>query len=72
MSWMNVTCKCGHQGDIDTFTRSAMGIDLPKAQFQCPACGAAWRVEPVGVARMTESGFVIPPKLACVPCQGVL
>ncbi len=73
MSWMNITCgNCGHSEDYNAFTVSSLGIQLPPHNFQCPACGCAWRIEKRGEARITESGLVIPADRECVPTQRFL
>jgi ribosomal protein S27E len=42
MAWMHIACGgCGHEADIDAFTRTAVFGELPKNTFQCPACGLA-------------------------------
>lgn len=69
---MQISCKCGHSADFDEFSRSSLGIELPRGTFQCPACRYAWKIVPDGYARMTEDGYVIPPKSKLVQCEGYL
>lgn len=48
-----ITCgNCGHEGEIDTFTATPSGADLPQNHYQCPACGVAWKRVPVGPWRI--------------------
>lgn len=43
MAWMNITCKCGHTDSFDAFCSTPMYGQLPPGQYQCPACGIAWK-----------------------------
>lgn len=59
-----VTCgACGHQAPIDDFARRPFSGPLPDDQYQCPACGRAWRLELRGEARgpYTRTEVVIVP-----------
>jgi hypothetical protein len=64
-----IRCRCGHEAPIDSFTTTAAGVDLPRGQYQCRACGDAWAVRAVAPAWVSPSGFVMPPQLGCVPVQ---
>jgi len=44
---------------MEEFTRTPDGYRKPN-QFRCPSCCTTWEVRPIGAARMTEDGFVIP------------
>ena len=54
----SITCTCGHTADIDEFTRSPLGTELPGGSYQCPGCTRAWRIEktPIRVHRFTYQG----------------
>ncbi|HPS93728.1 MAG TPA: hypothetical protein PK600_04630 [Deltaproteobacteria bacterium] len=58
-SMCRIQCRCGHSGDMEEFTRTPDGYRKPN-QFRCPSCCTTWEVRPIGAARMTEDGFVIP------------
>ncbi len=66
-SLCSITCgRCGQTADMDEFTKTPIGGDLPKGQYQCPFCNVAWKIEKDGEATILESGFVMPPKLKVV------
>ena len=57
----SITCGiCKHEDDAERFFTSE------KHRYACPSCGTVWRIEQRGQARMTESGFVIPPQKVLV------
>lgn len=60
LNGFGITCKCGHVDDMDNFTRTISGIDLPDGDYQCPKCGEAWRVVADGQATVFDDGYVIP------------
>lgn len=67
MPWMNVTCgNCGHDGDIDTFTRTPVAGELPRNVFQCPVCKYAVERRH-GKPTVYPSGFVMPGPVTLVP-----
>jgi ssDNA-binding Zn-finger/Zn-ribbon topoisomerase 1 len=43
LGFVNVTCKCGHVADLDEFCRTPVFGELPKGEYQCPACGYAFK-----------------------------
>lgn len=56
-----ITCGiCKHEADAEKFFTSE------KSRYACPACGVVWRLEKIGQHKVTESGFVIPAKQACI------
>jgi hypothetical protein len=59
-SGVGVSCgACGHFDDMARFTATAVFGELPRDQFQCPACG--WAVERKhGKPTVYPSGFVAP------------
>ena len=67
-----VTCSCGHCADAEEFWRSPMGLPLPSGHYQCPSCGRAWTLKPVGRPEMRPSlipgrePLYIPPKVEIV------
>ena len=66
-SGMGLTCgQCHHFDDITRFTATAVFGQLPRNQYQCPACG--WAVERKhGKATVHTSGFVVPGEISLVP-----
>lgn len=75
MSGFEINCgHCGHKGEFDTFTRTTIGGDLPKGQYQCPECGAAWKVQgsEFRVLRSGSDSMIIPGRVEVVPVQGRL
>lgn len=43
---ITITCHvCGHVGDLEAFSTSPAGIELPHDTIQCPGCGLAVRRE---------------------------
>jgi len=72
-SLCNIECgTCGHSADFETFTGTPISGDLPRGQYQCPKCTAAWRIERHGKAKIGWSGMIIPPDLVQVPCEARL
>jgi hypothetical protein len=72
MPWMHLTCgACGHEADLDEFTRTPIGGALPKNIFQCPRCHIAIEKRH-GPARVLDSGFVMPGKVELVRVQASL
>lgn len=68
MPWMLMTCGwCGHRADLDEFTRTPVGGDLPKNTFQCPACGRAFERRVSGPGVRYESGLYVPGPVELVP-----
>jgi hypothetical protein len=41
----SITCQCGHTDDFDTFTTTPLGFNRPPGEYQCRACGFAWKIE---------------------------
>lgn len=70
-SYLSITCRCGHTADFDEFTRTPISGNLPRGQYQCPACHYAWRMSPQDTGTYYESGLYIPPtvKAEAVPAQ---
>jgi hypothetical protein len=67
MPWMNMTCgKCGHEADIDEFTRTPIAGELPRNVFQCPKCRHAIERRH-GQPTVYPSGFVMPGPVMLVP-----
>lgn len=56
-----ITC-----GECKTEAPAGRFLTASNNRYACPFCGVVWRIEHQGVARLTESGFVIPPKKVCV------
>lgn len=71
-SGMGMTCgRCGHFDDMARFTATAVFGELPRNQFQCPACG--WAVERKhGKPTMYPSGFVKPGAVTLEPVEARL
>jgi len=73
MTWMLITCgKCGHEANIDDFTRTEVFGELPRDQYQCPQCRTAFKREPQGKPHVSMSGFVIPAPMKIVQIEGRL
>jgi hypothetical protein len=67
MPWMLITCgSCGQSADIDAFTRTPVGGELPKNTFQCPACGCAFERRVKGPGTRYESGLYVPGPMEVV------
>ena len=66
-SGMGMSCgACGHFDDMARFTATAVFGELPRNQFQCPACG--WAVERRhGNPTVYPSGFVAPGEVTLAP-----
>lgn len=63
---MEIICKCGHSADLEQFTQTPSGKELPRNEFQCPKCFRAWRLEARGEGWTTPQGQYIPPERVCV------
>ncbi|MNO89782.1 hypothetical protein D3C76_812750 [compost metagenome] len=61
-----VACRCGYRDDVEAFTRTPAGVELPKREYQCPKCFRAWRIEADGEGWTTPEGRFIAPQLRCV------
>jgi hypothetical protein len=66
-SGVGMSCgRCGHFDDMARFTATAVFGELPRNQFQCPACG--WAVERKhGAPTVYPSGFVAPGAVTLAP-----
>lgn len=66
-SGIGLSCgRCGHFDDISRFTRTPVFGELPRNNYQCPACG--WAVERKhGKATVHACGFVEPGDVTLVP-----
>jgi hypothetical protein len=53
-----ITCWCGHNGPMYSFSTTTMGGELPDGHWQCPKCGCAWRIEQTPVI-ITKWGTLI-------------
>ena len=64
---VGMTCgKCGHFDAFDRFIATPIFGELPRNQFQCPACG--WAVERKhGKPTVYPSGFVAPGAVTLAP-----
>lgn len=52
MSFLNITCgKCGHVADFEEWTSRPVAGELPKGQYQCPACKYAFQRRAAGTLR---------------------
>ena len=46
---MTITCgNCGAVEDIDKWTVTALGVELPRGQYQCPRCRYAFQRRATG------------------------
>lgn len=68
MSWMMITCKCGHSADMDLFCRTLISGELPAGQFQCPKCGLAWQRKESEhrIIRAGSEAMIIPGRVDVV------
>jgi hypothetical protein len=67
MFWMTLTCgNCGHEAQIDEFTRTPVAGDLPHNVYQCPSCRHAIERRQ-GKPSVYPSGFVMPGPVTLVP-----
>lgn len=66
-SGVGLSCgACGHFDDMARFTATSVFGELPRNQFQCPACG--WSVERKhGKPTVYPSGFVAPGEVTLEP-----
>jgi hypothetical protein len=66
-SGVGMSCgRCGHFDDMARFTATAVFGELPRNQFQCPACG--WAAERKhGAPTVYPSGFVAPGAVTLAP-----
>lgn len=72
---ISLSCgACGNVGEFDRFCRTPVYGDLPPGQFQCPACGFAWRrVESEHrILRFGEAATLIPGKVQLLALDGRL
>lgn len=63
---------CGHQADLDDFCRTAIGGELPKHTYQCPACSRAFQVRVTAPGTRYPSGLYVPAPLQVVEVDGRL
>lgn len=63
---MNIRCKCGHEADYEDFQSTPVSGELPRGEFQCPACRRAWTVKTITPPKIGWSGMVLPGKTAVV------
>ena len=68
MGFMQITCRCGHQADMDEFSRTLISGDLPPGQFQCPSCGVAWQRKESGhrIIRAGSEAMIIAGRVDVV------
>lgn len=71
MCWFFLTCKCGHQADLDSFCRTEFFGELPPGQFQCPRCGHAWKRHESEHRIITagSESMIIPGKVEIIPIE---
>jgi|GEM_PF-2424285 len=71
MSWINVTCQCGHTAGLDEFCRTPVFGELPAGQFQCPACGISWQRKESEhrILRAGSEATIIPGKVEIIPIE---
>jgi hypothetical protein len=67
----NVSCVCGYSADLEQFTTSPLGGDLPPGHFQCPSCARAWRIVK-GNITITTWGTLINERNSIEPVQPCL
>lgn len=67
-----IKCKCGHNDDIDNFTKTPMGLALPEHQYQCPKCSVSWQLRTIEPDTITEYGQCIPGRREIVEVGGML
>lgn len=74
MSFITITCSCGHSDDFDAFTRTPLSGDLPPNHFQCPRCFTAWKRIESGhrLLRHGTAMTVIAGKVEVVSVEGRL
>ncbi len=61
-----ITCgECGRAAEVERWTVSRLGLDLPRGVYQCPHCRAAFRRE----AALDDLGRHV---VRCVAIGGVL
>lgn len=72
MPFMLMTCRCGHQADIDEFTRTPVTGELPKNVFQCPRCHLAVERKVTGPGTLYDSGLFVSGPIELVPVQARL
>lgn len=74
MSWVTLSCKCGHVDDLDKFCRTVVSGELPAGQFQCPGCGYAWRRRESEhrLIRAGSEAMIIPGKITLEACEARL
>ena len=72
--YVNLTCSCGHSDDFDNFTRTPLYGDLKPGEFQCPACGSAWKRQEGGhkILRAGKAEMIIATKVSVVLIGGRL
>lgn len=71
MSGVTITCLCGHTGDFEAFTKTALTGDLPRDVFQCPKCRRAI-TRRHGPPKVLASGFVLPGEVRLVEVPAFL
>lgn len=59
-TFCNIICRCGHEADYLEFRSTPISGELPPDQYQCPACGKAWRIVRAGPPQIGWSGMVLP------------
>ena len=67
-----LTCKCGHEADIEEFQQTPITGKLPCGTYQCPSCRKAWRMESQGKGEFYPSGLYIPAKRNAVSIPTML
>lgn len=72
MSFITITCECGHTAPFDAFTSTEVFGELPEGHYQCPCCRRAWKLQPVGEPRIYDCGLFIPADRRIFPIQPVL
>jgi hypothetical protein len=70
-SLFTITCGgCGQAFELESWCRTALGGELPRAQYQCPGCKRAFRVEKTPVVIYAGKVFNQPNKI--IPVQARL